>query len=208
MSPILDRPDGNGWRLTGRAVWVMGGAEAARLGESLRAAEAHVTVSPAPRAGAWAEDAGLATGRLDGLALVLDDPGDDARPGARRHADPATVVTDRLGAIFCAVRAAARRMVDSGGAIVLVAPEDWADGLTPGSLSGALESLVRSLAIALGSAGITVNLVSVRPPASGSRPGDAGRAVEGPVAYLLARDTSYLTGQVLRVDPAPRAGAE
>jgi NAD(P)-dependent dehydrogenase (short-subunit alcohol dehydrogenase family) len=92
-------------------------------------------------------------------------------------------------------------MVDAGGAIVLVAPDEWGEGLVPEPRSGALQTLVRSLAIALGSASITVNLVSVRSPAS--RSSDDGPApVAGPVCYLLARDTSYLTGQVLHVDAA------
>jgi hypothetical protein len=78
-------PETNGWRLTGRAVWAIGGAGITSLADALRAAGAQVTVSPTPRAASWAEDASQAIGRLDGLILVLedpaDDPGADARPG-------------------------------------------------------------------------------------------------------------------------------
>jgi NAD(P)-dependent dehydrogenase (short-subunit alcohol dehydrogenase family) len=138
------------------------------------------------------EDAGLAIRRLDGLILVLDVPGDGP--------DRTTGLADRLAAIFCTVRTAARRM-DDGGAIVLVAPDDEHDAGRSEPQSGALETLVRSLAIALGSAGISVNLIRVRSVAPASRRWDPADGLAGPVTYLLARDTSYLTGQVLHVDP-------
>lgn len=204
MSPTPDLPDVNGWQLTDRAVWVVGGAGALGLGEGLRAAGAQVTVSPASSAtSVWAEDVDLPGGRLDGLILVLDDPTDHAPPGARGDLDAATVIGDRLGSIFGTVRAAARRMDDHGGAVVIVAFEHWADGLTPGPVSAALETLVRSLAIALGSAGLTVNLISVRSVAPEEWLRDSGWPNRGPVAYLLSRDTNYLTGQVLFVDHVP-----
>jgi NAD(P)-dependent dehydrogenase (short-subunit alcohol dehydrogenase family) len=205
MSPRADRADGDGWRLAGRAVWVAGGAVAARLGEALRAAGAGVSVSPAAGAGAWAGEAGSGSARLDGLVLVLDDPRAAPPPAGRPPDNLASAVTERLGAIFATVRAAARRMPD-GGAVVVVAPEHcpehWAGGLTPEPVAASLETLVRSLAVALGPAGIPVNLLSVR-LASGEWPGDPGPPIVGPIAYLLARETVYLTGRVLRVDPAP-----
>jgi hypothetical protein len=205
MSPSADRAAGDGWRLTGRAVRVVGGATAARLGEDLRAADARVTVSPAAGAGAWAEATGPGSARLDGLVLVLDEPRAATPPAGQAADDLASAVTGRLGAIFATVRAAARRMPD-GGAVVVVAPEHWAGGLTPEPVAASLETLVRSLAIALGPAGIPVNLLSVR-LASGEWPGDPGPPVVGPIAYLLARETVYLTGQVLRIDPTAGAPA-
>jgi NAD(P)-dependent dehydrogenase (short-subunit alcohol dehydrogenase family) len=207
MTVTPDRPDVNGWQLTDRAVWVVG-AGAVALGEGLRVAGAQVTVSSASSAaGAWAEEVDLPGGRLDGLILVLDDPGDQAPPGARRNFDAATVIGDRLESIFSIVRAAARRMNDLGGAVVIVAFAHWAHGRTWEPVSLGLETLVRSLAIALGSTGITVNLIRVQSVAPEGWLRDSSWAKWGPVAYLISRDTTYLTGQVLFVDHVPWAPA-
>jgi hypothetical protein len=188
--------DTQGWRLTGRAVWAVGDPGVKSLAERLRADGADVTVSPLRRVGAWSEDGDPPVRRLDGLILVLDDPGDgEDRPTGR---------ADRLAAIFCTARAAARRMDHAGGAVVLVAPDDTTDLARPESRSGALETLVRSLAIALGPAGISVNLVRVRSTGPTTRRWDPADVVAGPVTYLLARDTNYLTGQVLHVEATRR----
>lgn len=208
MSRVLAPHDVEGWELTGRTVWAVGGAGIEGLAGALAAVGARMIVSPPFETGTWAHPGSYPGGPLDGLVLMVEEPRHDIWGIGSRHVDPATAVTDWLGIIFSVIRTAAGHMRPSGGAIVIVVPQSRVGGLALGSVSEGLQTLGRSLAIALGSAGITVNLVSVGLPGFQGRSGGIPRGVVGAVTYLLSCDTAYLTGQQLCVDAAPREGAE
>jgi NAD(P)-dependent dehydrogenase (short-subunit alcohol dehydrogenase family) len=137
----------------------------------------------------------------------------------------ARVMSVNLDASFRLARACLRAMVPRGGSIVLVGSQ-LAQVAAPGYASycaskGAVESLVRALAIDFGPSGIRVNALApgvvATPLAYVDRPnfddlveGMAARLplrrigqpddMAGPAVFLLSDDSAWMTGQSLVVD--------
>ncbi|MFD8778468.1 SDR family oxidoreductase [Streptomyces sp. NPDC059916] len=151
----------------------------------------------------------------------------------RRHADPATDTLHNLvfdpgllepptaartsaavADLQAAVDAARERFPASGGRIVVIASRDYLGApsrTAAAAAGGGLVSAVRSLALELGRAAITVNLVVGLPAGTGEDRSDlVGARAESllpwhiteaelaaTVAFLLDPRSSYITGQVL-----------
>jgi len=164
-------------------------------------------------------------GRLDGLV--------HAAGGIRRQEDLRETTDEQwswmmsvnLDATFRLARACLRMMVPGGGSLVLVGSQLAQVG-APGYASycaskGAVESLVRALAVDFGPSGVRVNSLSpgvvATPMAYVDRPDFddqvetmAGRLplrrigrpddMAGPAVFLLSDDSGWMTGQSLVVD--------
>jgi NAD(P)-dependent dehydrogenase (short-subunit alcohol dehydrogenase family) len=137
----------------------------------------------------------------------------------------AGMMTVNLDATFRLARASLRAMVPSGGSIVLIGSQ-LARVAAPGYASycaakGAVESLVRALAVDFGPSGVRVNALApgvvATPLAYVDRPNfddlvegvaaglplrRIGRPddMAGPAVFLLSDDSAWMTGQSLVVD--------
>jgi gluconate 5-dehydrogenase/2-deoxy-D-gluconate 3-dehydrogenase len=135
-----------------------------------------------------------------------------------------TIDTNLKGAFFCA-RAAGRAMVEQGGGRIInvssalagVAQQGYA---SYGASKAGLEQITRVLALEWARHGITVNAIAPTTTATAERPGrlttpEAIRRAEaliplgrygqpedlvGAAMYLASEASSFMTGQVLRVD--------
>lgn len=133
----------------------------------------------------------------------------------------AVLRTNLFGAFYC-LRAAARGMLRTGGAVVNVASiaahRGWPGQVNYAASKAGLLGLTRAAARELGERGIRTNAVSpgyVRTPLYDSFPDDAPypdldaipqdrvcepEEVAGTVLYLLSDAADYINGAVLRVD--------
>jgi NAD(P)-dependent dehydrogenase (short-subunit alcohol dehydrogenase family) len=166
-----------------------------------------------------------AFGRLDG---VVHSAGIIRRQEDLRQTTDeqwAQIMSVNLDASFRLARASLRAMVPGGGSIVLVGSQ-LAQVAAPGYASycaskGAVESLVRALAVDFGPSGVRVNALApgvvATPLAYVDRPnfddlveGIAARLplrrigqpddMAGPAVFLLSDDSAWMTGQSLVVD--------
>lgn len=166
-----------------------------------------------------------AFGRLDG---VVHSAGIIRRQEDLRETTDeqwAQMMNVNLDASFRLARASLRAMVPGGGSIVLVGSQ-LAQVAAPGYASycaskGAVESLVRALAVDFGPSGVRVNALApgvvATPLAYVDRPnfddlveGMAARLplrrigqpddMAGPAVFLLSGDSAWMTGQSLVVD--------
>jgi NAD(P)-dependent dehydrogenase (short-subunit alcohol dehydrogenase family) len=192
-----------------------GGSITGRLADLSEAAAADECVAAAVSA----------FGRLDG---VVHSAGIIRRQEDLRETTDeqwAQTMSVNLDASFRVARASLRAMVPGGGSIVLVGSQ-LAQVAAPGYASycaskGAVESLVRALAIDFGPSGVRVNALApgvvATPLAYVDRPnfddlveGMAARLplrrigqpddMAGPAVFLLSDDSAWMTGQSLVVD--------
>jgi 3-oxoacyl-[acyl-carrier protein] reductase len=150
---------------------------------------------------------GPAGGRLgDPVAKVLGAAGVEfAEPSGEPSERPpmyaalvfdATGVTDpgRLQALYDFFHPHARSLYPCGRVIVLATPPDAAGGVAEATVQRALEGFTRSVGKEF-RRGITAQLVQVAPGAESN--------LESTLRFLLSSRSAYVSGQVVRVDPAP-----
>jgi NAD(P)-dependent dehydrogenase (short-subunit alcohol dehydrogenase family) len=214
------------------------GRDEARLAELERPAAPATSAGPGGSIIGHAADLGQVTaadecvaaalsafGRLDGVVHAA---------GVIRRQEDLRATTDEqwgwmmnvnLDASFRLARACLRAMIPRGGSIVLVGSQ-LAQVAAPGYASycaskGAVESLVRALAVDFGPSGVRVNALApgvvATPLAYVDRPDFDGQVeaiaarlplrrigqpddMAGPAVFLLSDDSAWMTGQSLVVD--------
>jgi len=195
------------------------GSLASELGASARAFDAR---DPAA-VGEWIEDAANVHGRVDGIAncvgSLLLKPAHLTQPE-----EWAETLAVNLTSAFGVVRAAARVMRERGGSVVLVSSAAARIGLPNheaiAAAKAGLEGLARSAAATYARPGIRFNVVApglVRTPLTERITGNESAAeasrsmhalkrfgepeeIAGAIAWLLAPEQAFITGQVLGVD--------
>ncbi|MGD9482587.1 3-oxoacyl-ACP reductase [Streptomyces sp. TRM70308] len=148
---------------------------------------------------------GAPGGRLLGpLRTVLDGVGARVAEGEQRPEQPAALVFDATGvtdsaglrALHAFFQPRVRSLAPCGRLVVLGTPPERAQSTAAAVAQRALEGFVRSAGKEL-RRGATAHLLLVAPGAEG--------ALESPVRFALSARSAYVSGQVLRVEPADGA---
>jgi 3-oxoacyl-[acyl-carrier protein] reductase len=141
--------------------------------------------------------AGVSAGAEVGVGAGIE-AGNGTRARPRLHAAlvyDATGITEPadLSALYDFFHPYARSLYPCGRVIVCGTPPDLAGGTAAATAQRALEGFVRSVGKEFGR-GITANLVQVAPGAE--------TTIESTLRFLLSARSAYVSGQVVRVDPA------
>jgi NAD(P)-dependent dehydrogenase (short-subunit alcohol dehydrogenase family) len=203
---------------------------AARTSAAATGAEAYgLDVSDAAAVAALFGHVDATYGRLDGLvtSAAITDPAHQARDGAAAEADPEvwerTLSVDLVGTMLCCKYAVPLMQRAGTGSIVTVSSNAAFGGDTSlGAYSAAkagVNALTRSVATAYGKDGIRVNCVApgsiLSPSMVRNVPADVVDVlrdncllprmgtpddIADAVLFLVSDESSFITGQVLRVD--------
>lgn len=195
-----------------RVAWTGEGADVAlfRAGSEAWAEPVRVAVvSEHQKASDWAEGGSRGNGTaVEGAGVNGPAPnGGTANPQPRQSGRAHGLVFDATGlqtrrdldGLFAFFTTWVRELGNNGRVVLLASPPDVAEQVVGSeraaevaALWQGLEGFVRSLAKELGRKGTTVNLLWVVP--------EATHRIVGPLRFLLARQSAFVTAQPLRVD--------